>query len=225
MYPLLLIGTGIAILLKELFSADNELKKISTDHIYCDYLNKHYKKTHEGALKANITKSINKIVEQYKGFKIGKTGNPPVRNLNHKEYSEMFLLCESKNPEFIYTLESTYNNKFIEHKKNDNKKVGGGIQPDILPKLANDSRAENGFLSRFIFAYPDLQEKQNYSKKKLKPETIINYYKYLFFKLRHINSFISCSAHPFFHLANKSSDAVYILVAPTSTIKVMPNEH
>ncbi|OFX37786.1 MAG: hypothetical protein A2X08_02965 [Bacteroidetes bacterium GWA2_32_17] len=124
MFPLLLIGTGLAILLKELFSADNELKKISTEHIYCVYLNKHYEKTNEPTLKANITKSINKITKQYKGFKIGKTGNPPVINMNHKEYSEMFLLCESKNPEFIYTLESIYNKKFIEHKKNDNKKEG-----------------------------------------------------------------------------------------------------
>ena len=92
---------GLAILFKNLFSADNELKKISTEHIYCVYLNKHYEKTNEPTLKTNITKSINKITKQYKGFKIGKTGNPPVRNLNHKEYSEMFLLCESKNPEFI----------------------------------------------------------------------------------------------------------------------------
>ena len=57
--------------------------------------------------------------------------------------------------------------------------VSGGIQPDLLPTLANDSRADSGFLSRFIFAYPDLQIKQNYSKKKLKIETLTNYHKYL----------------------------------------------
>lgn len=57
--------------------------------------------------------------------------------------------------------------------------VSGGIQPDLLPTLANDSRAESGFLSRFIFAYPDLQIKQNYTKKKLNPETLFNYQKYL----------------------------------------------
>lgn len=57
--------------------------------------------------------------------------------------------------------------------------VSGGIQPDLLPTLANDSRAESGFLSRFIFAYPDLQLKQNYSNKKLNPEALTNYHKYL----------------------------------------------
>jgi len=41
--------------------------------------------------------------------------------------------------------------------------VSGGIQPDILKDLAKDSRAENGFLSRIIFAYPDLEQKQYYS--------------------------------------------------------------
>lgn len=57
--------------------------------------------------------------------------------------------------------------------------VSGGIQPDLLPTLANDSRAESGFLSRFLFAFPDLQIKQNYSKNKLNSDTLSNYHKYL----------------------------------------------
>lgn len=57
--------------------------------------------------------------------------------------------------------------------------VSGGMQPDLLPTLANDSRAESGFLSRFIHAYPDIQNKQNYSEKELNPEVMQNYYKYL----------------------------------------------
>ena len=55
----------------------------------------------------------------------------------------------------------------------------GGIQPDLLPTLANDSRAENGFLSRFVHVYPDNQTKPNYSEKELSPEVMQNYYKYL----------------------------------------------
>lgn len=57
--------------------------------------------------------------------------------------------------------------------------VSGGIQPDILHDLAKDNRAENGFLSRLIFAYPDLADKQPYSNKKLNTDTLINYQKYL----------------------------------------------
>ncbi len=57
--------------------------------------------------------------------------------------------------------------------------VSGGIQPDILQDLAKDNRAENGFLSRFIFAYPDLTDKQPYSNLKLNSDTLLNYYKYL----------------------------------------------
>ena len=57
--------------------------------------------------------------------------------------------------------------------------VSGGIQPDILQDLAKDNRAENGFLSRFIFAYPDLSNKQLYSNKQLNKDTLANYHNYL----------------------------------------------
>tara|TARA_B110000971_G_scaffold164276_1_gene168151 strand:- start:291 stop:2399 length:2109 start_codon:yes stop_codon:yes gene_type:complete len=57
--------------------------------------------------------------------------------------------------------------------------VGGGIQPEILKDLAKDSRAENGFLSRIMFAYPDLDKKQHYSNKKMNTETLNDYHKYL----------------------------------------------
>lgn len=57
--------------------------------------------------------------------------------------------------------------------------ISGGIQPEILKDLAKDSRAENGFLSRIMFAYPDLDKKQHYSNKKLKAETLTDYHKYL----------------------------------------------
>jgi hypothetical protein len=57
--------------------------------------------------------------------------------------------------------------------------VSGGIQPDLLQTLANDSRAESGFLSRFLFAYPDTNFKPNYSRKKLQYDTVKNFKTYL----------------------------------------------
>ena len=57
--------------------------------------------------------------------------------------------------------------------------VGGGIQPEILKDLAKDSRAENGFLSRLMFVYPDLDKKQHYSNKKMNTATLNDYHKYL----------------------------------------------
>ncbi|MBV6484259.1 MAG: hypothetical protein KFKLKKLM_00753 [Flavobacteriales bacterium] len=57
--------------------------------------------------------------------------------------------------------------------------ISGGIQPEILNDLAKDNRAENGFLSRFMFAYPDLADKQQYSKARLNKDTLLNYHKYL----------------------------------------------
>jgi len=45
--------------------------------------------------------------------------------------------------------------------------VTGGIQPDLLPSLANDNRAENGFLSRFCAVYPDNALKAEYNEEVL----------------------------------------------------------
>lgn len=36
----------------------------------------------------------------------------------------MFLLCDSKDSDFISELENYYNTKYISHPKNDNKKIG-----------------------------------------------------------------------------------------------------
>lgn len=48
--------------------------------------------------------------------------------------------------------------------------VAGGMQPDLLPSLASDSRADNGFLSRMCFIYPDGAEKPPYNEKILPAE-------------------------------------------------------
>lgn len=49
--------------------------------------------------------------------------------------------------------------------------VLGGIQPDLLPSLASDNRAENGFVSRMCFVYPDNTKKPIYNARTL-PENI-----------------------------------------------------
>ena len=57
--------------------------------------------------------------------------------------------------------------------------ISGGIQPWVLSDLAKDNRAENGFLSRFMFAFPDLVKRQPYSKAKLNLDTYKGYQDYL----------------------------------------------
>jgi hypothetical protein len=49
--------------------------------------------------------------------------------------------------------------------------VCGGMQPDLLPLLASDKRAENGFMSRMCAIYPDNAEKANFNKEVL-PEWV-----------------------------------------------------
>jgi hypothetical protein len=57
--------------------------------------------------------------------------------------------------------------------------VAGGMQIDLLSSLAKDSRAENGFLSRFCNVFPDHSEKQYFTNEVLHPKVMTVYYEYL----------------------------------------------
>lgn len=57
--------------------------------------------------------------------------------------------------------------------------LAGGIQSELLNDLAKDNRAENGFLSRILHVFPDLNGKPSYSKKELRADTEANYHQYL----------------------------------------------
>ena len=57
--------------------------------------------------------------------------------------------------------------------------VSGGIQEDLLSELAKDNRGESGFLSRMMFAYPDLALKTPYSEEELSPEVKAELHQYL----------------------------------------------
>ena len=48
--------------------------------------------------------------------------------------------------------------------------VFGGMQPDLIPNLAADNRAENGFLARFCNVWPDHSKKPGYNKKTVPEE-------------------------------------------------------
>jgi hypothetical protein len=127
MIPLLLIGVavGLGSLLIESFNKNSEFEKIEHKDIYKDFLiNQDNDKLTETVLKQKITRSINRLIVEPKGFKIGKSGNPKARTSNYKKYEKMFLLCASSDKELINTLESHYNTKYIKDKKNDNQKEG-----------------------------------------------------------------------------------------------------
>jgi hypothetical protein len=49
--------------------------------------------------------------------------------------------------------------------------VIGGIQPGILPELAKESRAINGFLQRFCFVFPEDVKAPDYTRNKLSIDT------------------------------------------------------
>jgi hypothetical protein len=130
MHPLALVAIafGLGKIFENSFSSNDELNSISKNSIYDDYKRKHFKKTHNGALKGQITKSINEIIPLYKSFKIGKTGNPPNRHRQHVVYKEMFLLCESRDANFISDIETYFNEKYLNHEKNDNIKGGSACK-------------------------------------------------------------------------------------------------
>jgi hypothetical protein len=57
--------------------------------------------------------------------------------------------------------------------------LAGGMQVDLLPSLAADNRAENGFLSRICHVFPDTSDKSYFSNLELDPVVMKEYYKYL----------------------------------------------
>lgn len=124
-FVLIAVAIGVGKLFTNLFKDNPELDEISHEDIYKDFLfDIDDNELKESIVKQKITRSVNLIVKKYKGFKVGKTGNPKNRTSTHKTYNKMFLLCSSSDSSIINSLESHYNNKYIAHKKNDNKKVG-----------------------------------------------------------------------------------------------------
>ena len=57
--------------------------------------------------------------------------------------------------------------------------IAGGMQPDLLPTLAQDNRAESGFLARIVFIYPDNTTKPYYNKAILPERLRDGYNRYL----------------------------------------------
>jgi hypothetical protein len=45
--------------------------------------------------------------------------------------------------------------------------VAGGLQPSVLPELARENRAANGFMVRFCFVYPDKADRPYFQDKEL----------------------------------------------------------
>ena len=122
MLKLLLIPAAIKIV--QWLSENPETNTITLEKISDEYLINYYKKNKESAIKQQITKAIEKIIKDYRYFKIGKTGVPEGRSAQHKDYDRMFVLCQTKYPEFIDNLESYYNSKYINHPKNENINEG-----------------------------------------------------------------------------------------------------
>jgi hypothetical protein len=57
--------------------------------------------------------------------------------------------------------------------------LSGGIQQSLLKTLADDNRADNGFLSRVMAVYPDTDEKGDYSNNRFPEESLTRYFSYL----------------------------------------------
>ena len=55
----------------------------------------------------------------------------------------------------------------------------GGMQPDLIPTLAADSRAENGFLARFCNVWPDNSVKPDYNKNRVPDELLRQWNEYI----------------------------------------------
>jgi len=128
---------AVALLGKLIYEAVKEqpdYSEIDHENVYVDYMiNQDKEKLTSTILKQKTTRAVNKIQKEYKGFKIGKSGNPKERqgSTDYTKYKGMYVLCASSDSDVISDLEGYYNEKYIKHKKNDNKKEGSaGVTTD-----------------------------------------------------------------------------------------------
>jgi len=88
----------------------------------------------------------------------------------------------------------------------------GGMQPDVLPDLAKDGRAENGFVQRFCYAFPDNVDIQYYNKEKL-PESVYREWENFIndlLKLPHTKLKLTDDAHQLYeNWFNKNREIIY----------------
>jgi hypothetical protein len=88
----------------------------------------------------------------------------------------------------------------------------GGMQPDVLPDLAKDGRAENGFVQRFCYAFPDNVDIQYYNKEKL-PESVYREWESFIndlLKLPHTKLKLTDDAHQLYeNWFNKNREIIY----------------
>lgn len=57
--------------------------------------------------------------------------------------------------------------------------IYGGMQPDLIPTLAADSRAENGFLARICHVWPDCTSKPRFNKNRVPDEMVKRWENYI----------------------------------------------
>lgn len=100
-----------------------ELPDFDHSKIYTDLMvEDHYDSL--APLKRLISRNINKVVDDCKHFKIGKSGAPKDRFAKYQGYKKMLLLCRSADAYVVDVLEAYYNEKYFDYPNNDNKKMG-----------------------------------------------------------------------------------------------------
>jgi hypothetical protein len=97
--------------------------------ISTDFLVSAKKSDNFSTVKGKITKVINSLIADCKGFKIGKSGSPKSRFSNYIGYNRMFLLCQSRCASVIEYLEAYYTTKYLDCAKCDN--INGGSASDM----------------------------------------------------------------------------------------------
>lgn len=88
----------------------------------------------------------------------------------------------------VQNMLSTWSEKFFKiiRKNSDSSSIEkpfipvfGGLQPAKLPTLAKDDRALDGFMQRFVFAFPDSFLKPDYNDETLRPDFLSHYESYI----------------------------------------------
>lgn len=127
------IAIAVYKVLKEI-CLNKDLEGIDSSKIFIDYLLEDKGQEYK-TIKSIVTRRIETIIKDCKRFKIGKTGYPDQRISNYSNYSAMYLLCHSDDRATIEVLEAYYNQKYCEHQRCDNQRVGSA---GIMTNKYND---------------------------------------------------------------------------------------
>lgn len=114
---------ALALLFHQAFSRHEGISGIPVSNILTETVMKVKLSDNLSVVKRTLTRRINRMIRDCRGFKIGRTSAPEKRSGKYEKYKTMQVLCAARQ-DIIQELEDYYIHRFLEDPRNDNKNRG-----------------------------------------------------------------------------------------------------